>query len=212
MNDDLLNILKHNRDQLISENDPFTEERYDQMSLYLPVGKITVLDVGCGTGRGGGKIKKNRPDATIIGMDCVPERIEKLDKKIYQNNIVGFTENIKLEERSIDAIVAGEFLEHVPPKQIQDTLCEFFRILKLGGVFCMTTPHPRYLRNRIWNRSVLTDPAHVTQHYPEILKKRLMEIGFSNIAIRGSGKVSRYLGDSFPLSFYGSYLLKAVKW
>jgi len=212
MKDEVLNILKHNRDQVISESDPFTVERYDQMSLYLPVGKIIVLDVGCGTGRGGSSIKKNRPDATIIGMDCVPERIENLNKQFYSLGIVSFTQNMNLDDQSVDAIVAGEFLEHVPPKHIYDTLCESLRVLKLGGVFCMTTPNPRYLRNRIMRRSVLSDPAHVTQHYPEILKKRMMEVGFSRISISGSGKVSRYLGASFPLSLYGSYLLKAVKW
>jgi ubiquinone/menaquinone biosynthesis C-methylase UbiE len=212
MKEELANIVQHNRDQEISENDPFTEERYAQMARYLPPGNIRILDVGCGTGRGGCKLKSLRDDLAIIGLDCVSERIQKLDRKVYSEGLVGFTQDLQISDRSLDAIVAGEFLEHVPPRHISNTLSEFFRILKLGGVFCMTTPNPRYLRNRIMNRSVLTDPAHVTQHYPEILKKRLMEIGFSSIAIYGTGKVSRYLGSYYPLSLYGSYLLKAVKW
>ena len=76
----------------------------------------------------------------------------------------------------------------------------------------MTTPNPRYLKNRIRGLSVLSDPSHVTQHYPEILKRRLMGIGFSSVEIKGSGKVSRFLGTRFPLFFYGSYLLSAKKW
>jgi len=212
MESDLLNIIRYNRDQEISETDPFTEERYAQMASHLPSGKLTLLDVGCGTGRGGVILKALRPEISIIGLDCVPERIEKLDMSTYHRGILGFTQDLAIDDRSIDAIVAGEFLEHVPPKHINDTLSEFFRVLKLGGVFCMTTPNPFYLRNRFMKRSVLTDPAHMTQHYPKILKNRLMEVGFSRVSIRGSGKVSRILGVHFPLCLYGSYLMKAVKW
>jgi hypothetical protein len=77
----------------------------------------------------------------------------------------------------------------------------------------MTTPNPRYLKNQIRNLSVLLDPSHVTQHYPERLGKRLMDIGFSNIAVLGSGRMSRKLGEKFPvLPVYGSYLILATKW
>jgi ubiquinone/menaquinone biosynthesis C-methylase UbiE len=135
-----------------------------------------------------------------------------LDSSVYSQAVVGFTQNLPFEDRSVDAVVAGEFLEHVPPKFIEPTLCEFFRVLKLHGVFSMTTPNPRYLKNRIRGLSVLSDPSHVTQHYPEILKQRLMGVGFSSVKINGSGKVSRFLGKRLPLFIYGSYLLSAKKW
>jgi hypothetical protein len=38
-------------------------------------------------------------------------------------------------------------------------------------------------------------------------------IGFSNISIFGSGRVSSYLGQRFPWrSVYGSYLIQGDKW
>ena len=205
-------VVQNNREQTISETDSFTEERYRQMLKMLPQGEITVLDVGCGVGRGGRVIRELRENVTLIGLDCVPERVSALDPSVYSQTIVGFTQDLPFEERSVDAVVAGEFLEHVPPKFIGPTLCEFFRVLKLRGVFCMTTPNPRYLKNRIQRLSVLTDPSHVTQHYPEILQQHLMGVGFSGVKIKGSGKMSRHIGNKFPLFFYGSYLLSARKW
>ena len=205
-------IIKNNRMQKASEIDNFTEDRYRQMCENLPAGPISVLDVGCGLGRGGSVIKELRPAASLIGLDCVPERIEKLDRAIYADAVVSFTHVLPFEDRSIDAIIAGEFLEHVPPRFIEQTICEFFRVLKLKGIVSLTTPNPRYIKNRVLNLSVLTDPSHMTQHYPEVLRKRIMGVGFSSIRILGSGKVSRILGQGFPLFLYGSYILTANKW
>ena len=205
-------ITDYNRKQEVSETDLFTEERYRQMSGYLPSGRISVLDVGCGVGRGGAVIKSLRPESSLIGVDCVTERIEKLDRDVYSEAVVSFTQDLPFADRSIDAILAGEFLEHVPPQFVDPTLCEFFRVLKVKGTLSLTTPNPRYLKNRLFKLSVLTDLSHVTQHYPEILRHRLECVGFSDFRILGSGKVTRILGQHFPLFLYGSYLVNARKW
>jgi len=210
---DNANLINVNRKQRISENDSFTIERYIQMSLTLPNAVKCVVDVGCNTGRGGPVLRRHFPSAEIIGLDCVPERIDSLDRAIYNKALLGFTTEIPLEDRSVDAIVAGEFLEHVPPHDIDRTLCEFFRVLSLRGCLVMTTPNPCYLRNVLKGWSVLTDRSHLTQHYPDCLKLRLRTVGFSRIKVRGCGKVTRYLGSHFPwLNVYGSYLISAVKW
>jgi 2-polyprenyl-3-methyl-5-hydroxy-6-metoxy-1,4-benzoquinol methylase len=206
-------LVAVNRGQSSSEVDDFTEERYAQFVRHLPSNAKAVLDVGCTTGRGGAVLRRLLPRLKIDGLDCVQERLGAIADEIYDRRICSFTNAIDLESGSYDAIVAGEFLEHVPPEQVYSTLCEFFRLLSLRGRLMMTTPNPRYLKNRLRNLSVLIDPSHVTQHYPERLGKRLMDIGFSNIAVLGSGRVSRKLGEKFPLlAMYGSYLILATKW
>jgi ubiquinone/menaquinone biosynthesis C-methylase UbiE len=212
MNPELSNIVDYNRLQIGSELDGFTDRRYFQMASMLPSEAHRILDVGCGIGRGGAVLKKLRPELSVMGIDCVPERTARLDKSIYSEIYTGFTMNLPMEDRSVDAVIAGEFLEHVPPKHIASTICEFFRVLKLHGILCMTTPNPYYIKNKIKNLSVLIDPSHVTQHYPEILRYRLMEVGFSNISIRGSGRTSMILGSRFPNFLYGSYMITAAKW
>jgi SAM-dependent methyltransferase len=206
-------LVAVNRGQSFSEVDDFTEERYAQFVRHLPSNAKAILDVGCNTGRGGAVLRRLLPALKIDGLDCVLERLDAIADEIYDRRICSFTNVIDLESGSYDAIVAGEFLEHVPPEQVYSTLCEFFRLLRLRGRLMMTTPNPRYLKNQLRNLSVLLDPSHVTQHYPERLSKRLMDIGFSNIAVLGSGRMTRKLGEKFPiLTVYGSYLILATKW
>ena len=171
------------------------------------------MDVGCGIGRGGAALKACDAALKLTGLDCVPERIEALDKTIFLEGLCAFTTEIPVESGHFDAIVAGEFLEHVPPVQIDATLAEFFRVLRLRGRLLLTTPNPNYLKNKIKDLSVLQDKSHQTQHYPDCLAYRLRLVGFSRIKILGSGKVTRILGQHFPwLSVYGSYLISGDKW
>jgi SAM-dependent methyltransferase len=206
-------VLDANRKQAVSETDTFTVERYRQMFRHLPLGVKKVMDVGCNTGRGGAVLKEMNSGLELVGLDCVPERIQALDRKVYGEAICAFTTELPLEDNSLDAIVAGEFLEHVPPSQIEGTLTEFFRVLRLRGRLVLTTPNPGYLKNRLKNLSVLLEKSHLTQHYPKCLGFRLRSIGFSRVRIRGSGRMIRYVGQHFPLlNVYGSYLLRADKW
>jgi 2-polyprenyl-3-methyl-5-hydroxy-6-metoxy-1,4-benzoquinol methylase len=152
------------------------------------------------------------PRLEITGLDCVPERIAALDPSTYNSSICSFTQTIPLASESFDAIVAGEFIEHVPPDLVFSTLCEFFRLLRLRGLLLLTTPNPRYLVNKFRRQSVLGG-AHVSQHHARNLRRRLEDVGFSRIRLRGSGRVSILLGERFPfLTKYGSYLTEATKW
>jgi 2-polyprenyl-3-methyl-5-hydroxy-6-metoxy-1,4-benzoquinol methylase len=197
-------IVKLNREQEISEIDTFTERRYQQFVRHFRRDTRTVLDVGCNTGRGGAAMMAINPSLQITGLDCVPERIEALNPAIYQRGICAFTQDITLPSASFDAIVAGEFIEHVPPDLVFPTLCEFFRLLRLKGVLLLTTPNPLYFKNRLAGASVLGG-AHVSQHRPRNLRRRLEDIGFSHVRIRGSGRVSTALGERFlVLAAYGS--------
>jgi SAM-dependent methyltransferase len=193
-------LVAVNRDQSFSEVDDFTKERYAQFVRHLPPTAKAVLDVGCNTGRGGAVLRRLLPRLKIDGLDCVQERLDAIGDETYDRRICSFTNAIDLESGSYDAIVAGELLEHVPPEQVYSTLCVFFRLLRLRGRLLMTTPDPRYLKNQLGNLSVLLDPSHVTQHYPERLGKRLMDIGFSNITVLGSGRMSRKIGEKFSNS------------
>jgi 2-polyprenyl-3-methyl-5-hydroxy-6-metoxy-1,4-benzoquinol methylase len=205
-------IVTQNRENAISETDTFTERRYRQFVSHFAPNTRTVLDVGCNTGRGGAVMMAIKPGLEITGLDCVPERIEALNRLIYKRAVCAFTENIQLLGDSFDAIVAGEFIEHVPPDLVFPTLCEFFRLLRLKGRLLMTTPNPQYLKNRLTGATVLGG-AHFSQHHPRSLRRRLEDIGFSQVRLKGSGRVSIALGEHFPvLAAYGSYLVQAVKW
>jgi 2-polyprenyl-3-methyl-5-hydroxy-6-metoxy-1,4-benzoquinol methylase len=212
MPQDRSEIVEVNRAQT-SEKDTFTPERYRQFHTHLPVDAKKIMDVGCGIGRGGEALKACNAGLELTGLDCVPQRVAALDKAVYSEALCGFATDIPGESGRYDAVVAGEFLEHVPPMQVDATLAEFFRVLRLHGRLLLTTPNPNYLRNRFQHLSMLMDPSHLTQHYADCLAFRLRLVGFSNIKIFGSGKVTRFLGQRFPLlSIYGSYLIRGDKW
>lgn len=200
-----------NVQQTISEHDPFTLKRYEQFLRFFQQGAVKVLDVGCNTGRGGLRLKELNPNLELFGLDCVQERLDVLPE-CYSQRVYGLSTDIPIEDRLIDVITAGEFLEHLYPIDVDKTLCEFQRVLKIGGRLLLTTPNPNYLKNKIRGTSVY-GISHLTQHFPEVLRFRLRMHGFSGVKIYGSGKVSQYLGQHFPLmSMYGSYLVVANKY
>jgi ubiquinone/menaquinone biosynthesis C-methylase UbiE len=202
---------KLNIEQEFSEIDSFTEDRYRQFYNFFPKKSCTVLDIGCNTGRGGYILKQSNPSLTIAGIDCVKDRLEKLPKEIYEQNIYGLSTEIPLDDNSFDVVVAGEFIEHLYPNDVDKTLGEIFRILKVGGRLMLTTPNPEDYKKKVRCESVLGG-AHVSQHFAQALKIKLKMMGYANIHLYGSGKVSRYLGYYFPvLNVYGSYLAIADK-
>lgn len=199
-----------NKQQDVSESDPFTSDRYSQFSKYLPLNSKAILDVGCNTGRGGDQLKKLKSTIRLSGLDCVEDRLDRLPDS-YEEKLNGLSTSIPADDGTYDAIVAGEFLEHLYPADVDGTLWEFQRVLKVGGRLLMTTPNPNYIKNKIKHLSVYS-VSHLTQHYPRVLSLRLKMAGFSNVRVLGSGKVSRYLGYHFPLlSAYGSYLVMGDK-
>ena len=205
-------VIALNRAEKFGEEDTFTQRRYKQFARRFRDDTRTILDVGCSTGRGGAVIKSLLPNVQVIGLDCVPERIASLDRNIYDFAVCSFGQSIPLPNESFDAIVAGEFIEHVPSDLVFSTLCEFFRLLRLKGLLLLSTPNPSYVKNKLTGQSVLGG-SHVSQHHAKSLKRRLEDVGFSCVRIRGSGRVSTLLGERFPIRVvYGSYLAEATKW
>ncbi len=198
--------------QTVSETDTFTIERYRQFNRFLPKKAKHILDVGCNTGRGGDELKRINNDFLIYGIDIVEDRLKRLPKDVYKENILGSTTEIPWKDNYFDAVVAGEFIEHLYSQDVTKTLSEVFRVLNLRGKFLLTTPNPNDLKRKFRKGTVLGG-AHVSQHFPKIIKTQLMMAGFSSVKIYGSGKVTRYLGYWFPfLSIYGSYLAVATKY
>lgn len=206
-----MDLAQRNRLQTVSEADPFTEQRYRQFLAWLPAGCREVLDVGCNTGRGGQVLKQARPELRLRGLDIVPERLARLPAKVYDDTVCGSATAMPLPDESLHAVLAGEFVEHLPPRAVPDFLHEAFRVLALRGVLLLTTPNPGDLKRR-WRGASILGGAHLSQHHPQALALQLRMAGFGQVHVRGSGRVSGWLGTRFPwLAAYGSYLVCAEK-
>jgi ubiquinone/menaquinone biosynthesis C-methylase UbiE len=203
---------RENIQQEVAERDTFTVERYRQFARQLPDSDDAhVLDVGCSTGRGGIELARSRPNTVLWGLDVVQRRLDELPA-VYSNRIRGLSTAIPIDDEMIDVILAGEFLEHLRPQDVDPTIYEFHRILKIGGRVILTTPNPNSIKLRMLRSSVY-GPGHLTQHHASVLRTRLRMHGFKNVKVRGSGKASRYIGERIPfLPLYGSYMIRADKY
>ena len=207
-----MNLISQNLQQTESETDPFTEQRYRQFLRWLPEDATDVLDVGCNTGRGGAVLKHYRPGLHLSGLDIVQQRLDRLPRNVYVETVCGSATCIPVTDQSQHAIVAGEFIEHLPPREAEEFMHEAFRVLVIGGVLLMTTPNPSDIKRLLRGDSILGG-SHVSQHHASALKLQLRMAGFGDVQVRGSGKVSRWLGTHIPwLAIYGSYLIVARKY
>ena len=201
-----------NKGQLAAERDPFTYKRYVQFYRYFDSADRAVLDIGCNTGRGGQILKEVNPQLQITGLDVVPERLDKIPGGLYERLILSSADDIDVPDNTFDDIVAGEVIEHIDPADVQNVLTELLRVLKPGGRVMLTTPNPKAFLVLMGRDAVLKDPSHICIMRPGELKKRLQDAGFDRIRIKGSGKMSNYLPDYFPImGVFGSYLAIAHK-
>lgn len=192
-----------------SETDTFTVYRYQQFARRLPVGARHVLDVGCNTGRGGVVLRKQKPELRLVGLDCVAGRLERLPQGVYSAALRNYSTAIEADDASFDAVVAGEFIEHLVFEDVDLSLREFLRVLRPGGRLLLTTPNPSYLVNKVLRRPVIGG-AHQSEFEAKDLVKLLRNVGFASVATYGTGRVSRILGTHFPLlCAYGSYMAVA---
>ena|SRR6516225_4034785 len=91
-------------------------------------------------------------------------------------------------------------------------LCEFFRLLRLKGQLLLTTPNPHYLKNRLKGTSVLGG-SYISQHYIGNLRRRLEDVGFPGIKIRGSGRCLSCSANCFPhTQSTAATLPQRIKW
>lgn len=98
---------------------------------------LTVLDVGCGTGRFLADIYRNYPSVVPIGLDLSRAYLKKADYHLRRAADRQFlevnAESIPLPDASVD-VVTTVFLFHELPKKVRRVVAgEMARVLKPGG-------------------------------------------------------------------------------
>jgi 2-polyprenyl-3-methyl-5-hydroxy-6-metoxy-1,4-benzoquinol methylase len=200
-----MELYQENLHQTWSEKDSFTNERYEQFNQYLRDG-YRVLDIGCNTGRGGFTLKEKNKTLKLYGIELIKERIEKIPPNIYEQT---FNESIitsNCNNNLFDAIIAGEVIEHIPKDLFVEMLNNCKKLLKNNGLILFTTPNPNSLLVKFGRNAVYNDPSHVNIMSIKEFKEIVNSCGLKISNITGSGKATRYLGQSFPMILYGSYL------
>lgn len=125
-----------------------------------PTGRV--LDVGCGTGVLLQKIAHKYPQATLVGMDPVPEMLGVARERVPASTQLreGWAEELPFEDNDFDVVVSCNMFHYV--RQPVSALMEMHRVLRPGGELLITDWCDDYLSCRVydwWLR--LFNPAHV---------------------------------------------------
>ncbi len=114
------------------------------LALFLPHLQGIILDAGCGNGRNSKELAR-RADC-VIALDASRAMLEKAKKNLAGLKNVQIIhagmQEIPVADQQVDAVVCFAAFHHLRPAEQPAALAEFFRVLKTGGVLCMT----------VWNR------------------------------------------------------------
>jgi ubiquinone/menaquinone biosynthesis C-methylase UbiE len=99
--------------------------------------KLSLLDIGCGTGRFLDLVKQAWPRLQVIGLDMSEAYLRHtkrhLKRRFRTGLVVGKAEAIPVPTDSQDAVTSIFLFHELPPKVRRDALAECARVLKPGG-------------------------------------------------------------------------------
>jgi ubiquinone/menaquinone biosynthesis C-methylase UbiE len=97
---------------------------------------VTILDVGCGTGRLLRKAQTFWPQAHVIGVDAAEGMIDIARRELPEGIFyTGVAENLPLAEASVDVAVSTISFHHWHNQE--EGLREIARVLRPGGYFLL---------------------------------------------------------------------------
>jgi ubiquinone/menaquinone biosynthesis C-methylase UbiE len=99
--------------------------------------KLSLLDIGCGTGRFLDLAKQAWPRLQVIGLDMSEPYLRHAKRHLKRRSrtslMVGKAEAIPVPTSSQDAVTSIFLFHELPPKVRRDALAECARVLKPGG-------------------------------------------------------------------------------
>jgi 2-polyprenyl-3-methyl-5-hydroxy-6-metoxy-1,4-benzoquinol methylase len=107
-----------------------------------------ILDVGCGDGVFTQFLGETLHAEEIYGVDLSGKAVKiARSKRVNAVKIDVNEQDLPFQPEYFDLVFAGEVVEHL--FDVDHFLTEVYRVLKLGGVFIITTPNLASLYNRV---------------------------------------------------------------
>lgn len=171
----------------VKDKSYFIHDRTDIFKL-VPRDARRVLDVGCGTGTLGKRLKDLGME--LIGIERDPDSCKEAERYL-DKAICCDAENAELdfEEKSFDCIIYGDILEHFYDPQA--VLKKYRRYLKDDGFIVASIPNVRYYKMLIrllcgtWDYvdSGMLDISHIRFFTLINIKEMFCEAGFEICSI-----------------------------
>ncbi|MFK4265955.1 class I SAM-dependent methyltransferase [Streptomyces milbemycinicus] len=109
----------------------------------------TVVDIGCGNGKFVSRLRKDRPDLRVVGVDVSEGILAEVENPV----LVADAQTLPLAEGAADAVLALHMLYHVG--DVPATVQELARVLRPGGVVIASTNSATDKRemDQLWKRA-----------------------------------------------------------
>jgi len=132
-------------------------------------GRVTILDVGCGTGA---TLKAIADLGMTIGVDRSPEALRLCRRRGQRDLVLAEAESLPVISGSADVVLSLDLLEHIE----DDTAAcrEFARVLRPGGLLLVTVPAQPWL----WSEH---DEAldHLRRYRARRFRRILLDVGLA---------------------------------
>jgi len=148
-----------------------------------------VLDIGCGSATLTNLIKKNHPDAIVVGLDADPKVLEIAKKKAVKDNLdirfdQGFSNQLPYDNESFDVVFSSLLFHHLTKDKKIKTLKEVFRVLRPGGEFHVADwgkPQNVFMRIAFLPVQLLDGFETTSDNVKGLLPKLFLNAGFNEI-------------------------------
>jgi SAM-dependent methyltransferase len=183
----------------------------DALLQAVPTDSRAILEVGCGEGMLGARLKAVLPEATLFGIEREPgvalQAQQRLDE-VFTLDIQ--VDDPPLEPASLDCMLLGDVLEHLTDPE--EVLMRYRRFLKPNGSLLCSIPnvqHHSVLQALVkgdfqYTEEGLLDATHLRFFTHSTIIKLLMDAGFapSIVSTITSACPQGFLAASEPLIRY----------
>jgi ubiquinone/menaquinone biosynthesis C-methylase UbiE len=148
--------------------------------------KLTVLELGCGTGSFTRDLAQSEAD--IVAIDVSPELLEIAKADCSAPNVRFEIQNayaLTYSDATFDSVVGSSVLHHL---EIEEALREIYRVLKPGGTIYFTEPNmlnPQIAvqKNVPWIKRWLGDSPDETAFFRWSLGRLLKQTGYRHVQV-----------------------------
>jgi 2-polyprenyl-3-methyl-5-hydroxy-6-metoxy-1,4-benzoquinol methylase len=125
----------------------YSQERLEMLP-FIPEDANAVLDVGCGEGGFGSRLKAKSDNCKVCGIEPNPDAAKIAESRLDQVYCGTFEEAIhQMDDKTFDCIVFNDVLEHFPNPDL--ILRDCLRILRPNGLVVASIPNILYFY-QIW--------------------------------------------------------------
>lgn len=163
------------------ETSPIALHRESYIYHKLIEEKGQYLGIGFGNSRLEKKLSSSSKLA-LSGIDISTFAVNKANKTISGNFLVGNILKIPFKKNAFNLIVVSEVLEHLPPTKILLAYPQLNRVLRKKGKLIVSVPINEELESMVLKHKNLN--GHMREYTANILKKELELNGFEILSVK----------------------------